>query len=58
MDPTFNFFVLVALGAGFAGGIVSAAVDGLAVAEVVKAKFLGEGKSSSERTTFSVGFDY
>eukprot|EP00804_Cyclotella_cryptica_P008136 CCRYP_004616-RC/>CCRYP_004616-RC protein AED:0.05 eAED:0.05 QI:123/0.62/0.77/1/0.37/0.44/9/2114/748 len=45
-------------GAGFAGGIVSAAVDGLAVAEVIKAKFLGEGKSSSQGTPFSVGFDY
>ncbi|KAL7520365.1 hypothetical protein ACHAWX_005093, partial [Stephanocyclus meneghinianus] len=45
-------------GAGFAGGIVSAAVDGLSVAEVVKAKFLGEGKSSSQRATVSVGFDY
>jgi hypothetical protein len=49
-------------GAGFAGGIVSAAVDGLCVAERIKNKFLGAGESESsgdsKTSTFSVGFDY
>ncbi len=46
-------------GAGFAGGIVSAAVDGLFVADAVKAKFFTQ---NNESTLFdgkaSVGFDY
>jgi len=46
-------------GAGFAGGIVSAAVDGLFVADAVKAKFFAQ---NNESTLFdgkaSVGFDY
>lgn len=48
------------LGAGFAGGIVSAAVDGLAIAESIKNKFLGDtsNESSSDGNKFSVGFDY
>lgn len=47
-------FVLA--GAGFAGGIVSAAVDGLAVAESVKEKFLQRGVSSSD--VQSIDFHY
>ena len=46
-------------GAGFAGGIVSAAVDGLFVADAIKAKFFSQNEES---TLFdgkaSVGFDY
>jgi hypothetical protein len=46
-------------GAGFAGGIVSAAVDGLFVADAIKAKFFAQ---NNESTLFdgkaSVGFDY
>jgi hypothetical protein len=49
---------VLSLGAGFAGGIVSAAVDGLAVAEGIKSKFLGASGASSDGKTFSVGFDY
>ena len=47
-------------GAGFAGGIVSAAVDGLAVADAIKAKFLtanGLG-DNTVRSSKSIGFDY
>jgi hypothetical protein len=49
---------VLSLGAGFAGGIVSAAVDGLAVAEGIKSKFLGASGASSDGKTFSVGFEY
>jgi hypothetical protein len=45
------------IGAGFAGGIVSAAVDGLAIADAIKSKFLGS-ESSDGIKTFSIGFDY
>jgi uncharacterized FAD-dependent dehydrogenase len=47
-------------GAGFAGGIVSAAVDGMAVAEAVLDQLYGqdrEGRSSQEQLK-SVGFSY
>lgn len=46
-------------GAGFAGGIVSAAVDGLIVAEAIKVKFL-ETSGASLFTTKknSLGFEY
>jgi len=43
-------------GAGFAGGIVSAAVDGMAVAESVKKKILQRGDSLSDVQT--IGFHY
>ncbi|KAL3821813.1 hypothetical protein ACHAXA_003315 [Cyclostephanos tholiformis] len=47
-------------GAGFAGGIVSAAVDGLFVAEAIKAKFYANNSESIffVGSTASVGFDY
>ena len=46
-------------GAGFAGGIVSAAVDGLAVADAIKAKFLLINDDSKFQTAKkSIGFDY
>jgi hypothetical protein len=49
-------------GAGFAGGIVSAAVDGMVVAEAVlkKVSVHGSDGSSSQwkRTTNSVGYNY
>jgi len=47
-------------GAGFAGGIVSAAVDGLMVANSIKTKFLTNDKSSlfNDVDRVSVGFDY
>ena len=48
-------------GAGFAGGIVSAAVDGIVVAEAVLKELVGSGHDDSEtwRTnTKSVGFGY
>lgn len=47
-------------GAGFAGGIVSAAVDGLLVADAIKAKFAAHDKSSifNDSNQASVGFDY
>lgn len=37
---------------------MSAAVDGLAIAETIKSKFLDEAGSPSDGKTFSVGFDY
>ncbi|KAL7496665.1 hypothetical protein ACHAWT_004808 [Skeletonema menzelii] len=47
-------------GAGFAGGIVSAAVDGLVVAKAVKAKFLtvDGGDGDAFKSSKSIGFDY
>ncbi len=47
-------------GAGFAGGIVSAAVDGLLVANAIKANFLSHDKSTlfSNVGKASIGFDY
>lgn len=46
-------------GAGFAGGIVSAAVDGLAVADAIKAKFLLINDGNKFQTSKkSIGFDY
>ena len=49
-------------GAGFAGGIVSAAVDGLVVANAIMAKFLtvdGDGGAASTgKRPASIGFDY
>mmetsp|Transcript_18146 Transcript_18146/g.36441 ORF Transcript_18146/g.36441 Transcript_18146/m.36441 type:complete len:93 (-) Transcript_18146:258-536(-) len=48
-------------GAGFAGGIVSAAVDGLVVANAIKAKFLtgdGDGNGNAFKSSKSIGFDY
>ncbi|KAL7447388.1 hypothetical protein ACHAXM_010598 [Skeletonema potamos] len=48
-------------GAGFAGGIVSAAVDGLVVADAIKAKFFtakGGGGDGISKSSKSIGFDY
>ena len=46
-------------GAGFAGGIVSAAVDGMAVAEAVLDKLFGESREGKVQENLkSVGFDY
>ena len=47
-------------GAGFAGGIVSAAVDGLLVANAIKCKHLVQNQNSlfSEGKASAVGFDY
>jgi uncharacterized FAD-dependent dehydrogenase len=46
-------------GAGFAGGIVSAAVDGMAVAEAVLDQLYGEDREGrSEEQLKSVGFSY
>jgi uncharacterized FAD-dependent dehydrogenase len=46
-------------GAGFAGGIVSAAVDGMAVAEAVLDQLYGENREGrSEEQLKSVGFSY
>mmetsp|Transcript_19156 Transcript_19156/g.40363 ORF Transcript_19156/g.40363 Transcript_19156/m.40363 type:complete len:789 (-) Transcript_19156:293-2659(-) len=47
-------------GAGFAGGIVSAAVDGLLVANAIKAKLFAHDKSQlfKDGKQVSVGFDY
>jgi len=44
-------------GAGFAGGIVSAAVDGLSVAEEILGSLTGTGRCNVKRSK-SVGFDY
>jgi hypothetical protein len=50
-------------GAGFAGGIVSAAVDGLIVGAAVLTNLLGlsldiQSKDRKEKTENSVGFSY
>lgn len=47
-------------GAGFAGGIVSAAVDGMIVAEAVLDQVNGMGRSTSQwkQNTKSVGYNY
>ena len=58
----FSFLSLLCLfpGAGFAGGIVSAAVDGLLVANAVKAQFAPECNRPlfKDGNQASVGFDY
>ena len=47
-------------GAGFAGGIVSAAVDGLLVANAIKTEFVAHDKNSlfNDGDKASIGFDY
>lgn len=47
-------------GAGFAGGIVSAAVDGLLVANAINAKFCSQNESNlfNDGNNAAVGFDY
>jgi len=48
-------------GAGFAGGIVSAAVDGLVIADAIKSKFLtsdSDGNGKTFESSKSIGFDY
>jgi len=45
-------------GAGYAGGIVSAAVDGINVAETILDKVCGESRPNRIETSKSVGFSY
>ena len=45
-------------GAGYAGGIVSAAVDGINVAETILDKICGESRPNRMKKSKSVGFSY
>jgi hypothetical protein len=53
-------FCIFSSGAGFAGGIVSAAVDGLFVADAIKAKFFAHNNETKlfDGNLASVGYDY
>ena len=54
-----NKLYIFYVGAGFAGGIVSAAVDGLMVANAIKTKFAAsEDESTSFFSGKAVGFEY
>ena len=52
------FLIAFFQGAGFAGGIVSAAVDGLVVANAIMTKFLPKHTNTLFKDVGAVNFEY